>query len=403
MKLEHPRLPVSKVFDADSIRVLVDDLVQQSTIGLDAERASGFRYSQNAYLIQIATVSRIYLLDPVSEQLPQSWAQEVASAMRVPAWILHSATQDLPCLAELGIKPTRVIDTELAARFLGVERFGLASLAEQFLNLELAKEHSAADWSQRPLSDSMLNYAALDVDILFELWDALTADLESSGRMQWLEQEFARLLKFAPKPPSPQPWRNLPGMVKIKDLPRLQIAKSLWTARDELARELDTAPGRLVPDRSLAAVIANPPKSKRELAGNKQFNGRASRSKLDLWWRAIESAGSLTIEPAPQDENHIPNHRSWEKRFPEAHLRLKHARAAVGEVAAELGLAPEILLTPETLRRVCFTPEGVIADQLSRLGARPWQVEICDSVISEAFEAAQHDVSTSSGDVLDES
>lgn len=390
MKLEQPRLPVTEVLGEPEFTELISALSKSKQIGLDAERASGFRYSNKAYLIQIATAERIYLVDPISPDMPSDWQAQLSSAMKPITWILHSATQDLPCLAELGITPTKIIDTELAARFLGVERFGLASLAETFLELELAKEHSAADWSVRPLDDGMLTYAALDVDILFELWAALEQNLSKDEKFKWLDEEFGRLVEFRPKPALAEPWRGLPGMSKVKDLKRQQIAASLWHARDRLARESDVAPGRLIPDRSIAAVVASPPKSKGELARNRDFQGRASRSKLDVWWQAIESAAEIEIAEPVLASDHVPNHRSWEKRFPEAHQRLNAVRPLLVEKATELNLAIELVLTPDILRRVCFQPAEDLAAQLAGLGARSWQIELCAPLIRAGLELAAH-------------
>ena len=386
MKLESPRLPVRYVADVESFDGLLAELRGNERIGLDAERASGFRYSNRAYLIQISTLSYIHLIDPQSTTLPTNWNLRLAETMRAKTWILHSATQDLPCLAELEITPTSIFDTELAARFVGVERFGLASLALQFLGLELAKEHSAADWSVRPLSASMQNYAALDVDILFDLSDSLEDALAQSGKREWLQQELDNLVNFRPKAQAEQPWRNLPGMAKVKDLAKQRIGASLWQARDTLARELDVAPGRLIPDRSIAAVVTNPPKSKRELANNRDFHGRASRSKLDVWWAAIQEAPNINIAPPPSDPKHVPNHRSWEKRFPEAHQRLTIARPKLVDLAEQLALPIELLLTPDTLRRVCFEPALDVDQQLQSLGARRWQIELCGPILTRVFE-----------------
>lgn len=389
MKLEKPRLPVTTVNDAASLENLLEKLDSTREVGLDAERASGFRYSNRAYLIQIATSDEIFLVDPVPLETEPNWNKKLASAMEGPTWILHSATQDLPCLAELSIKPKSIFDTELAARLVGIERFGLASLAEQLLGLELAKEHSAADWSKRPLSESMLNYAALDVDILFEIWEALSQRASELGRDSWLVQEFAQLLHFQPKSAALEPWRNLPGMSKVRDVNRQKIAASLWQVRDKIAREQDVAPGRLIPDRSIAAVVAKPPMSKRELAGNKEFQGRASRSMLEQWWRAIELSREIEIGEQVLDPNHIPNHRSWEKRFPEAHIRLKEVRAGLQEKALELELAVELLITPDTLRRVCFAPEEDVAAQLQNLRVRKWQLEIVLPIIQAGLERSR--------------
>jgi len=347
LKLEAPRLPVTYVDTGATLKELITALETEEVIGLDAERASGFRYSHRAYLFQIAIRGkRIYLVDPEAFE-GEEWTRDLATAMASTTWILHAATQDLPCLLELGIAPTSLIDTELGARLAGLERFGLASLALSLLDIELAKEHSAADWSQRPLSKEMLNYAAL----------------------------------------------LLPGMSKIKDLRRQKIAASLWQARNEVAKTQDVAPGRLIPDRSIAAVVNEPPATKSQLAKNKQFHGRASRSMLDLWWQAIASAGQLEIGAEERNEDHIPNHRSWEKRFPEAHSRLSTCRPLLVEKAQELSMPVENLLTPDILRRLCFEPEAEFAAQLRALGAREWQIEICAPLIVAGFGQTREDSS----------
>jgi ribonuclease D len=340
-------------------------------------------------LLQIAIRdSAIYLVDPEGFSDP-SWSLQLAKPMEQTTWILHAATQDLPCLAELGLVPGSLVDTELAARLAGLERFGLASLAETLLEIELAKEHSAADWSQRPLPESMLRYAALDVDVLFEIWDALEKLLTEQGKSDWARQEFEHLTGFKPKPTSTEPWRQLPGMSKVKDQSKQKIAAALWEARNRAALEKDVAPGRLIPDRSIAAVVAEPPKTKSELASNKQFQGRASRSMLDTWWKAIAASAKLEIGPEERSADFIPNHRSWEKRFPEAHARLSLTRPLILEKAQELELPVENLLTPDVLRRVCFEPDDDIALQLSTLGAREWQIGICAALIDAGFGLAQ--------------
>lgn len=389
MKLESPRLPVHYVADPDSLKELIKTLASVDMIGLDAERASGFRYSHRAYLIQISVKDvGIYLIDPEGFE-GTAWAQELGISMQQTTWILHAATQDLPCLAELGIMPSSLVDTELGARLAGLDRFGLASLAETLLGIELAKEHSAADWSQRPLPQSMLTYAALDVDVLFELWEALEQKLTDDGKVEWASQEFEHLVGFRARPPAAEPWRQLPGMSRVKDPKKQKIAASLWQVRNRIAMEKDIAPGRLVPDRSIAAVVAEPPKSKSQLASNKQFQGRASRTMLDLWWQAIADSEVVEIGNEERSTDYIPNHRSWEKRFPEAHARLAAVRPLIVERAEKLSMPVENLLTPDTLRRVCFEPALNIATQLAELGARKWQIEVCEELIDSGLALAQ--------------
>ena len=388
MKLDKPRLPVSLIESTEELEPLLAALASQDRIGLDAERASGFRYSQKAYLIQVAIKNQqIYLIDPLI--LSPKDLEKLAAAMKKPTWLLHAATQDLPCLADLGLRPSAIIDTELAARIGGLEKVGLGSLAGELLDLELAKEHSAADWSLRPLSQAMLDYAALDVDVMEELWVSLEAILSASGKLDFVQEEFDNLLSFSPKPPLAEPWRSLPGLSKVRDLSKLKIAASLHATRDGIAVEKDIAPGRLIPDRSIMAAVNQVPKTKSELAQNKEFQGRASRTLLDTWWNAIWMAKDLSIELSPMEKgNGIPNHRSWEKRFPDAYARLEAVRPLVLARALELQIPVENLLTPEYLRRVCFEPETDVSAQLRGYGARRWQVAQVVDLITEGLEKA---------------
>jgi ribonuclease D len=362
------------------------DGVQQ--VAIDAERASGFRYSQRAYLIQIAVRDLgIWLVDPVADLD----LTDLIAPLNSKTWLLHAATQDLPCLAELGFKPAGLIDTELTARIVGLERVGLGSVCESLLEIELAKEHSAADWSQRPLTQEMLDYAALDVDVMFELWEKLSELARETEKEAWLAEEFEHLLDFKPKPALEEPWRGLPGISRIKDLAKLKIAASLHATRDSIAIEKDIAPGRLIPDRSIMAAVNQAPKSRSDLANNKEFQGRASRTLLSTWWEAIAKAQELEISLEPSEKgNGIPNHKSWERRFPEAHHRLEVVRPLVLAMAAELKIPVENLLTPDYLRRVCFEPQQDVAKQLGEYGARKWQIDLVTEVIQKGLlDAAQ--------------
>lgn len=383
MKLLEPRRPFLLVETTHQLVLAEEKLKEESVVAVDAERASGFRYSQRAYLIQFATSEQIFLIDPIRFSVTE--IQQLARIVSSKTWLLHSATQDLPCLAELGMTPRNLFDTELAARLCGLEKFGLGSIALELLDLEMAKEHSAADWSIRPIKPEMLNYAALDVDVMNDLYQALSSKLSELQRESWAEQEFAKLLAFKPKPPTKDAWRNLPGMSRIKDKRRLQVAAGLYAARDEIARSEDIAPGRLIPDRSIMAAVNQLPTTKKDLAANKEFQGRASRSLLAEWWLAIADSIGIEIDEVELDPNHIPNHRSWEKRFPEAHARLQAVRPLLAEKATELGLSPEILLNPNILRRVCFDPGENISQQLADNGARPWQVELVAELIQQGL------------------
>ncbi len=361
-------------------------------VAVDVERASGFRYSQRAYLVQVfRRDAGVFLFDPpaIGDFAP------LQDAIGDLEWVLHAASQDLPSLRELHLEPRTIFDTELASRLLGHERVGLGAVVEDTLGITLKKEHSAADWSTRPLPDSWLEYAALDVLHLIDVRDALVLELEEQGKTEIAAEEFAATLTRAPKPPREDPWRRLSGLHQVRGARNLAVARSLWQAREAYAQDQDVSPGRLVPDRSLvAAVMANPP-SKQALAGVKEFQGRASRTQLDRWWQAIvegRATEDLPRERVPSDS--LPPPRAWADRNPEADARLKAARPVVEATAEELGMPTENLLTPEYLRRVAWelpgeTPEEIGA-ALAALGARPWQIEQTAQKIAAAFvEAAQ--------------
>lgn len=380
------------VEDSQGLTALLDYLGQSSdSIAIDAERASGFRYSQRAYLIQLCyRVGEIYMIDPIAlnESCP-NWEKSLAPLINSRTWLLHAATQDLPCLAELGFAPLAIIDTELGSRLAGFERVGLGSLALELLEIELAKEHSAADWSIRPLSGAMLAYGALDVDVLHELWDEVEKALSSQSKTLWANEEFEHLLSFRPKAVPAEPWRNLPGLSKVRDEEKLKIAANLWLVRDQIARAEDLAPGRLIPDRSIMSAVEQKPRTKRELSNNKTFQGRASRTRLGEWWDAIAEANQLELDPNPERGNGIPNHRSWEKRFPDAHIRLNTVRPLLAELAQEHKLPIENILTPDYLRRIMFDPSEDIAKTLAELGARNWQIKLSLPIIEAGLVQAQ--------------
>lgn len=387
--VEHPLLAKPRVEDVRLVNTAEDleaaILILSSATGpfaLDAERASGFKYSQRAYLIQVHRAGTpIFLIDPIEIQTTSTESiSKLARLLKTDEWILHAASQDLPCLRELGIVPTKIFDTELGSRLAGLARVGLGAVTEHFLKLRLAKEHSAVDWSTRPLNPEWLNYAALDVDVLIELRNGVADLLISQNKLEWAEQEFAHVAKMQPKEPKPDKWRGMSGMHEIKDARSLAIARELWSAREALAERLDVSPGRLIPDASIVGLAANPLKSKPELAASKTFTGRASRTYLDTWWAALnEGLNTRDMPPSRLPQVGIPNHRIWPNRYPEADARLKNARAALVKISEELLLPVENLLTPDLVRQLCWEPPELITPEtvskaLKTMGARDWQI-----------------------------
>lgn len=357
-------------------------------VSVDAERASGYRYSQRAYLLQFyRRGSGTFLLDApeIADFTP------IREAIDGIEWVFHAASQDLPCLREVGLEPVRIFDTELASRLLGREHVGLGAVVHEVLGIELAKAHSAADWSTRPLPQPWLEYAALDVELLVDLRDRLSEQLEADGKLEIAQQEFAAVLQKQPKPPPAEPWRRLSGLHSIKDPRRMAVARELWLARDELARETDIAAGRIVPDAALLALAHAMPSSRAAMVATPGFTGRYSRSEAERWWNAIERGRHSSEVPqlrAPADGS-IPQPRNWASKNPEADRRFKAAREAMTELAAVMRLPVENLLTPELLRRLCWDPAGESVEDIARVlaeaGARPWQIDACAELLHECF------------------
>jgi len=361
-------------------------------IGLDAERASGYRYSARAYLIQLRREGAgTALIDPIAfDDLT-----DLNAAIGDAEWILHAASQDIPCLREVGLVPTRLFDTELAARLLGYPRVGLATLVEVIVGKSMRKEHSAADWSKRPLPEPWLEYAALDVEVLLELREVLVAELEATGKTEWARQEFEHLIAHEP-PPRQDPWRRTSGIHKAKGRRALAAVRELWTVRDQLAADLDTTPGRLIPDAAVIAAANALPTSGKLLMDTPGFHGRGARRYLDTWVDALKRARALPENELPPVANRSdgpPQVRSWADRDPVAAARLNTARAAVNELAESRNVPVENLLTPDYMRRVLWSPpkvadadlDAAVAAELSDLGARAWQIELMAPVISEAI------------------
>lgn len=381
------------VVDAEGLKRTVDAIAAGTgPIALDAERAGGYRYSHSAYLIQLRrTGSGSHLVDPIHF----TDLAALGEVMAGEEWILHAASQDLPCLAELKMTPSRLFDTEMAARILGRPKVGLAALAESELGVSLAKEHSAADWSTRPLPEAWLRYATLDVELLIDLRAILAKDLEQSGRMDWALEEFEYLRTAPARAPRIDPWRRTSGIHKVRSARGLEVARRLWTARDEMAEQRDIAPGRVLPDSAIAAAAIARPTTRKQLSELPAFSGRGTKRRIDFWWQAVNAANATAdsaLPPANAASTGPPPPRSWPDRNPEAAARLAAARSFLTATADELGIPTENVLTPDIARRLCWEPpESADADSVAAFlaghGARQWQINLTCKGLTEALAA----------------
>lgn len=328
------------------------------------------------------------LIDPVSV----GDLSDLAAVINPLEWVLHSASQDLPCLAELGLRPAALFDTELAARLAGYVRVGLAALVEQLLGYQLQKGHGAADWSRRPLPAEWLIYAALDVELLLPLRAVLAVELEAQGKAAWAAEEFEAIRTAPPQPQRSEPWRRTSGIHRIQRPRQLAAVRELWQARDQLARQRDIAPGRVLPDSAIIdAALADPP-TEAALLSRPIFSGRAQRKQVQTWLAALHAARNLPesqLPPLRAPTGGPPPVNRWPEKDPAAAVRLTRVRAALTKIADKHRVPVANLLAPELVRRLCWEPpEPIDAASVQREllagGARHWQ---CDLVVQPVTAA----------------
>jgi ribonuclease D len=370
------------IVDVDALNDYARRLAEGTgPMALDAERASGYRYSQRAYLVQIRREgSGSALIDPIA--VPD--LGPIQEATEGVEWILHAATQDLACLAEVGLRPSALFDTELAGRLLGRERVSLGALVASELGLALQKGHGATDWSIRPLSAAQLRYAVLDVEVLVELRDVMERELIAAGKWEYARQEFHSLLSFSPRDRGDEAWRRTSGIHRLRKPRDLAAIRALWTARDDIARQRDIAVGRILPDSSIVAAVQSHPETIEALGGLKEFHGRGAQRYLSRWWSALEQAAALPADALPLSATPSggpPQPRVWAERDPVAFARLEAARAFMAALSEDLNIPTENLLTPDVVRRLCWDPPTTVSadsvtDVLRTSGARPWQIEL---------------------------
>ena len=366
----------------------------EGPFAVDAERASGFRYSNRAYLVQIRRAGAgTVLIDPVNHGGDAvATLAPVAEVLAGDEWILHAADQDLPCLAEIGMVPTKLYDTELAGRLVGYDKVNLAAMVQRLLGLQLTKGHGAADWSQRPLPHDWLNYAALDVEVLLDLRHAIAAVLEEQGKTDWAAQEFEHLRTFEAAPTRRDRWRRTSGIHKIRDPRALAAVRELWSTRDHIAQRRDIAPGRILPDAAIVNAATVDPDTVEKLTALPVFGGPRQRRSAQIWLDALTRARTTDDPPKAQEPSTGPPPASrWARRKPEAAVRLEAARAGLVELSQRVSVPTENLVSPDVVRRLCWDWQPVqdtgaaVDDFLRDNEVRQWQRELVVPVLTEAL------------------
>ncbi len=344
----------------------------EGPLGVDAERAGSYRYSQRAYLVQVyRRRAPVLLLDPVGIDDFSA----LADLLGTEEWVMQAAHNDLECLAEIGLRPRQLFDTEVAAQLLGLEKVGLASLVDSQLGYAMRKGHGQADWSQRPLRRSWLEYAALDVCVLPDLQDALAESLEESGKTEWAQQEFSHQIRERSSGDAEQRWRRTNTAGRLRTDEQRGVLRQVWLLRDEIARTKDIAWHRVVRDQILVEVARRSPATRQELAGVPTLP-RPLLGQAQEWLLAVRE-GVTHPQPPPARPDGPPARslRAWEQRDPVAAARWVDLRSRIAQRADEVHVWTQTLLAPDIVADLAWQPPTDPAARMAQLGARPWQIE----------------------------
>lgn len=394
------RVEYELVDEPEQFRLAAEKLAHgRGPFAVDTERASSFRYGNRAFLVQISRRGAgTFLVAPEGHRAKTE--AMFAPVLNGQDWIIHAASEDLLSLAQLGLYPGRLFDTELASRIAGFARPNLAAMVQYFLGMELEKGHGHEDWSRTPLPTSWQDYAALDVLFLHDLAEALAEHLDIAGKLGYAEQEFDYLIhKYALSAPPERTWREVKGVSAVRSSSGLQVAKELWRARDAIGQETDTSPGRVLSNRAIVDIARAEPASAAELSAavHERLPGKRARQ----WQQVVEDAlatdrSTWPTRHSPAAEAVPPARSTWERHYPHSWTVLQVSRTGITDLASALTMQPEVLLTPSTLREVAWEAPSsgpawdtdLAARRLSSAGARPWQVSLTAPIVARAHAEA---------------
>lgn len=346
----------------------LDDISGVREIAVDTEGASFHRFIDRIYLLQLSTRERSAILDPLPIGMPRQLG-DILQDSDVEV-VFHDADYDLRLLhQDYGWHVNRIFDTRIAAQLLGIKAFGLAALLEQFFDVKLDKKHQRADWSLRPLTQGMLDYAAQDTRYLLDLRDQLKARLEKLGRWEWAKEEFERLegTKWEEEDSSLAFFR----IKGARDLTRRELAllRELVPWRDSVAREVDRATFRVMGNEVLLDIARTAPRTVKDLSSLKGM----PRGILDRGAHAILAAVQRGLEVAEEHLPRFPRAAKWEREddFDARVSRLKSVRDAA---ATRLLLDPGVLCSRERLEAVARRKPERVRDLDDIPGLRRWQI-----------------------------
>ena len=377
---------------AAAIRQAADQLAQGTGwCAVDTERASGFRYHNRVCLLQIRRAGAGTMLIDV-ESDPQATTDFIGRVLADTGWVVHAASTDLPYLEQLRLRPPQLFDTELAGRFLGFHRVNLAAMVEHYLGARLRKNHGGEDWSRRPIPSEWLDYAALDVEYLLPLADAMRSELtQQHPKDEWVAEECDYLTRvYRGYSPTPKSWEDLKGVHGLRTSKQLQVARWLWRVREKLARASDTAVSRLLPDKALVALATELPTTVPKVMRTPGYPPRLRR-KARYWANQVDKALRTAQDrwpepfPIPTYRDTPPSRYTWSRYYPESFPKLTMVREELAHVATQVEIPVENMIQSSDTNEIVWrsqelkevTDDTELLALLQRLQIRPWQQKLC--------------------------
>ena len=365
------------------LRSLADAVAGVPLLALDTEAAGYHRYLDRICLMQLSTRDQTFLVDTlaVSDLTPLAHVLEGGDTEIV----LHDADYDLRLLRrdqDLGV--ARLFDTKVAAQLLGEPAIGLASLAEKYLDVKLDKRHQRADWANRPLPAELLAYAAEDTRHLPRLRDILRGALDRIGRLHWADEEFARIMTDLATTPDgdPDPYLRIKN---TRDLRPRQLAalRELHSWRENVARERDVAPFRVISNETLVALARHMPEHARALAETPGFSAALAQRRGADVLAALERARALPDADLPVRPR-TPRRPPPDAAFDALVDRLKAAR---DRAADRLVLDRGFLMPRQLLEEIARVRPRNHAQLAAIPGIRRWQVEAAGDDLLAALQS----------------
>jgi ribonuclease D len=365
----------------DQVDRFLNEISAVKELALDTEGASFHRFLDRIYLLQLSTREHSAIIDPLPIGSPVGLGELLQN--KSVEVVFHDADYDLRLLhQDYGWHVTKIFDTRIASQLLGIKSFGLAALLEQFFDVKLDKKHQRADWSMRPLTPDMLEYAAQDTRYLLQLKDHMKGELTRRGRLHWAQEEFARIEGTR--------WEaeeSMEGFLRLKgarDLSRQELAvlREVANWRDTVAAQLDRATFRVMGNEVLFELARRVPKSVAELSAIKGMpKGMIERGGADIV-AAVRRGSEVPEAELPK----FPRGQRWNKDrdFDERVARLKAVRDAA---ATRLDLDPGVLCSRERLENIARSGAKSVEELASVPDLRRWQIEEMGAGFLEALTA----------------